>query len=66
MVKMKTLERTNDVIDVTTMPRDEAIAYLMKAEQVTEDEAVRMLAIEKGEVTHDQKVMIEGQEITFV
>jgi hypothetical protein len=65
MAKMKTLERTNDVIDVTTMPRDEAIAYLMKAERVTEDEAVRILAIEKGEVTHDQKVMIEGKEITF-
>jgi hypothetical protein len=67
MVAMKVLDKTEvDGVDVTKMPEDEAIAWLMKNEGMTEKEATLRLAISKGEVYHDQKVIIDGEELTFV
>jgi hypothetical protein len=68
MVAMKTLEAVDveNTVDVRTLPKAEAIAHLMKSQQLTEAEATIALAVTKGEVTRMQKVMIDGEELTFV
>jgi uncharacterized protein (DUF2384 family) len=63
MVAMKVLDKA---VDVTKMPEDEAIAWLMQAHDLTKQEAEQRLAISKGEVTHDQKIIVDGEELTLV
>ncbi len=52
----------DNVIDLSTMPREEAVQWLMKNFRYDRDEAEKEVAIERGEIKHGQEVVIDGRK----